>query len=80
MTLAYLFWHRPATGVEAAAYEAELGDFHAALAAEPPPGAAVWQRQLVLGPAREFCVAAPEPVDLGEEPAPVALVRRRVWP
>jgi hypothetical protein len=36
--LAYVFWHRPSTGVEPAAYEEELGRFHAALAESPPPG------------------------------------------
>ncbi|HEY2638130.1 MAG TPA: hypothetical protein VGI54_12110, partial [Solirubrobacteraceae bacterium] len=34
--LAYVFWHRP-TG-EAATYEDALRAFHAALAADPPPG------------------------------------------
>ena len=36
--LAYVFWHRPATGVDRGSYEAGLGAFHAALAAAPPPG------------------------------------------
>jgi hypothetical protein len=36
--LAYVFWHRPSTGVEPAAYEEKLGRFHAALAETPPPG------------------------------------------
>jgi len=36
--LAYVFWHRPAAGVKAPAYEARLTAFHAALAAHPPPG------------------------------------------
>ena len=30
--LAYVFWHRPRSGVEVAAYEAALGEFHRALA------------------------------------------------
>ena len=162
MSLAYLFWHRPAPGVDPAAYEGRLRAFHAALelpgsrtvrlasapwlagegpvyedwypvegwealgalneravsgprrtphdaAAEhagtgaggvyrrvsgpgsdpagaaqwlaKPPGrayadwlpelvatagdrAAVWQRQMVLGPAPEFCVLSPAPADL----------------
>jgi hypothetical protein len=38
MTLAYVFWHRPADRVDAAGYEAALAAFHAALAATPPPG------------------------------------------
>ena len=36
--LAYVFWHRPAAGVEIADYEEALGDFHRALAATPPAG------------------------------------------
>jgi hypothetical protein len=38
VTLAYVFWHRPARGQDAGAYEAALAGFHAALAADPPPG------------------------------------------
>jgi hypothetical protein len=38
MTLAYVFWHRPADGVESSTYEARLAAFHAALAGTPPPG------------------------------------------
>ena len=36
--LAYVFFHGPATGVEAALYEAALRRFHASLAATPPFG------------------------------------------
>jgi hypothetical protein len=36
--LAYVFSHRPATGVEAAVYEAALRRFHAAIASAPPSG------------------------------------------
>jgi hypothetical protein len=36
--LAYVFWHRPAAGVDADAYEAALAAFHTALAAHPPHG------------------------------------------
>jgi hypothetical protein len=36
--LAYVFSHRPAPGVEAARYEAVLGEFHSRLAATPPRG------------------------------------------
>jgi hypothetical protein len=36
--LAYVFWHRPGPEAEAAAYEAALRRFHAALAAAPPAG------------------------------------------
>jgi hypothetical protein len=38
MTLAYVFWHRPAEGVDAGVYETHLAAFHAALASTPPPG------------------------------------------
>ena len=36
--LAYVFWHRPDAGADAAAYEQRLTAFHAALAEHPPPG------------------------------------------
>jgi len=36
--LAYVFFHRPASGVETPAYEAALQKFHASLAAGPPSG------------------------------------------
>jgi hypothetical protein len=38
VTLAYVFWHRPAAGQDAGGYEAALAAFHAALAADPPAG------------------------------------------
>ncbi len=36
--LAYLFWHHPAPGANPLDYEESLQIFHAALAADPPPG------------------------------------------
>jgi hypothetical protein len=39
-------------------------EFHAALAARLPPGASAWQRQMTLGPAGEYAVRSPEPLDL----------------
>ena len=36
--LAYVFFHRPGSGVKAPSYEAALKRFHASLAGEPPPG------------------------------------------
>lgn len=36
--LAYVLWHRPATGVDGAEYELAQGAFHHALEAEPWPG------------------------------------------
>jgi hypothetical protein len=36
--LAYVFFHRPGSGVEALSYEAALRRFHASLAGEPPSG------------------------------------------
>jgi hypothetical protein len=36
--LAYVFWHRPAPGVDIAEYEGALAGFHAALADSPPHG------------------------------------------
>jgi hypothetical protein len=50
-------------------------DFHAALAAALPPGAAAWQRQMTLGPAGEYVIAADEPVAV---PWPVRACGARV--
>ena len=36
--LAYVFFHRPGSGVKAPSYEGALKRFHASLAGEPPPG------------------------------------------
>jgi hypothetical protein len=36
--LAYVFFHRPAPGVETAVYETALRRFHSSLALAPPPG------------------------------------------
>ena len=36
--LAYVFFHRPTSGVETTSYEAALRRFHASLAGEPPSG------------------------------------------
>jgi len=36
--LAYVFWHRPADGVDAADYERALQRFHRSLARMPPSG------------------------------------------
>jgi hypothetical protein len=36
--LAYLFWHRPADGIERAEYEQALARFHRSLAYRPPSG------------------------------------------
>jgi len=36
--LAYVFWHRPAAGAEAAGYEQALERFHGSLAHQPPSG------------------------------------------
>jgi hypothetical protein len=47
-------------------------EFHAALAAALPPGAAAWQRQMTLGPAGEYTVRAAEPIELPWPARPVA--------
>jgi hypothetical protein len=36
--LAYVFWHRARAGAAGPAYQADLLNFHASLAAAPPPG------------------------------------------
>lgn len=40
------------------------GEFHDALAGLLPPGASAWQRQMTLGPAGEYAIAADEPLEL----------------
>jgi hypothetical protein len=42
----------------------DYSDFHAELAAELPIDASAWQRQMVLGPATEYCVLAGAPLAL----------------
>ena len=41
---------------------------------------ALWMRQMVLGPAREFCLHAPAPVSMADEFSPVVLPLRPIWP
>jgi hypothetical protein len=43
-------------------------------------GASLWMRQMVLGPAREFCVHAREPIVFPETYAVSVLELRPVWP
>jgi hypothetical protein len=40
-------------------------------------GTSVWQRQMTLGPAPEFCLTAPGPLTLPDELGPVVTVERR---
>ena len=41
---------------------------------------ALWMRQMVLGPAREFCVHAPAPVPLTAAFSVLVIPLRQVWP
>ena len=41
--------------------------------------AALWGRQMTLGPALEFCLHAPRPVALPPPLVPVAVPCRTVW-
>jgi hypothetical protein len=43
-------------------------------------GAAVWMRQMVLGPAREICLQAEREMEVAAELTPLRLRLRRVWP
>ena len=54
------------------------GATYAGFLAGLPEGSAVWQRQLVLGPAPEFAIFAADPTDLPAGTTPVGL--RRVAP
>ena len=101
--LAYVFWHWKAAGVAAGDYENRQRAFHAALAAEPPPGfhgsvmkygeffarvapeveqaqGALWMRQMVLGPAREFCLHAAAPASLPAVFGALVIPLRQAWP
>ncbi len=44
------------------------------------PNASLWRRQMVLGPAPEFCLSTNEEVQLPSELDPVVVKRDRVWP
>jgi hypothetical protein len=43
-------------------------------------GAALWMRQMVLGPTPEFCLHTAAPVDLPPEFASQSFAREPVWP
>ena len=43
-------------------------------------GRPVWQRQMVLGPAREFCLHAGEPVSMLAGLSPLVIPLRPTWP
>jgi hypothetical protein len=50
--LAYVFWHTRSVNTEAQAYGEQLLRFHELLSAAHVE----WQRQMVLGPAPEYCL------------------------
>ncbi|MBI4278496.1 MAG: hypothetical protein HY660_08570 [Armatimonadetes bacterium] len=43
------------------------------------PGATLWQRQMTLGPATEFCLLAPAPLDSPPGAGAVMLRVERIW-
>lgn len=43
-------------------------------------GGALWMRQLVLGPAREFCIHAPHRIEIPDDLRPLWVPLRKVWP
>jgi hypothetical protein len=43
-------------------------------------GGGLWMRQMVLGPAREFCVRSASPVELPSAFDVLSLPLRAVWP
>ncbi len=71
--LAYLFWHRPAAGVERERYEQELERFHRSLAHRPPGGlrgsASFRVPQLPWLPASEADASAPSSAGADEDAA-----------
>ena len=44
------------------------------------PNSSLWRRQMVLGPAPEFCLLASKNIQLPSDMEPVAVERSRVWP
>jgi len=44
------------------------------------PGVGLWGRQMVLGPAPEFCLLSPEKIDLPESCNGLALTLETIWP
>jgi hypothetical protein len=40
----------------------------------------LWERQMVLGPAPEFCLRTPELAELPRELGPLALTMEPIWP
>lgn len=43
------------------------------------PDVCLWRRQMVLGPAPEFCILAPEPAPLADELSPIHVRRQEVF-
>lgn len=71
--LAAAWLHKP-TGVGYAELERRLEPLLAR------PGYALWRRQLVLGPALELCVVAPERIQVPRELPALTIVPNRIWP
>ncbi len=44
------------------------------------PETSLWRRQMVLGPAPEFCVLASDNIEFPEGLEPISVERTRVWP
>jgi hypothetical protein len=44
------------------------------------PGVGLWRRQMVLGPAPEFCLRGPGSLELPGDLAPLPIGTARVWP
>lgn len=44
------------------------------------PNVSLWRRQMVLGPAPEFCLLTSENVQLPSDVEPVVVERSRIWP
>jgi hypothetical protein len=50
----------------------------AALLASEVPAGSLWQRQMILGPGAEFCLAAPTAASLPADLRPRAIPRERL--
>lgn len=70
----FSYWFVKPAGRTYETFFQHLGPFTSA------PGAALWVRQMVLGPTPEFCLRSPGRVQLPTELAALELQLQRVWP
>ncbi len=67
-------WFSKPAGVSYADLEARLRPWF------EQPGVGVWQRQMTLGPTREFCLRSPARLDLPSDLDALTLEVEQIWP